>query len=136
MNNKRKDNKRKDNKGRVLKPGESQRKNKSYQYRYKDLRGNLKTVYAPTLDLLRKKEKEIHTQLLFGIDYGNGEISVIDLTGRYTALKVGVRHNTKVGYNFVQNLLKKEDFGYLKISQIKVSDVKSWFAKMQQHSQY
>jgi len=132
MNNKRKDNKRKDNKGRVLKPGESQRKNKSYQYRYKDLRGNLKTVYAPTLDLLRKKEKEIHTQLLFGIDYGNGEISVIDLTERYTALKVGVRHNTKVGYNFVLNLLKKEDFGYLKISQIKVSDVKSWFAKMQQ----
>lgn len=113
-------NKRKDNKGRVLKIGESQRKNKSYQYRYKDLRGNLKTVYAPTLDLLRKKEKEIQTQLLFGIDYGNGEISVIDLTDRYTALKVGVRHNTKVGYNFVQNLLKKEDFGYLKISQIKV----------------
>ena len=50
-------NKRTDHKGRVLKPGESQRKNKSYQYRYKDLRGNLKTVYAPTLDCSARKKK-------------------------------------------------------------------------------
>ena len=33
-----------------------------------------------------------------------------------------VRYNTKVGYNFVLNLIKKEDFGYRQIRDIKVSD--------------
>lgn len=40
--------KRKDNKGRVLKTGESQRKDLIYQYRYTDCRGKRQTVYAPT----------------------------------------------------------------------------------------
>ena len=41
--------KRKDNKGRVLKTGESQRKDLIYQYRYTDCRGKRQSVYAPTL---------------------------------------------------------------------------------------
>ena len=51
--------KRKDKKGRVLRTGESQRKDLTYQYRYTDSSGKRHTVYAPTLDGLRKKEKEI-----------------------------------------------------------------------------
>ncbi len=35
------------------------------------------------------------------------------------------------GYNFVLNLVKKEDFGYRNISTVKVSDAKQWFAKLQ-----
>ena len=38
--------------------------------------------------------------------------TVIALVERYISLKQGVRYNTKVGYNFVLNLIKKEDFGY------------------------
>ena len=41
--------KRKDNKGRILKTGESQRKDGIYQYRYTDFRGKRQTVYASTL---------------------------------------------------------------------------------------
>ena len=41
--------KRKDNKGRVLKTGESQRKDLIYQYRYTDIRGKRQTIYAPDL---------------------------------------------------------------------------------------
>lgn len=37
---------RKDSKGRVLKKGESQRKNGLYQYRYKDLTGKREYVYS------------------------------------------------------------------------------------------
>ena len=37
---------------------------------------------------------------------------MIALVERYISLKQGVRYNTKIGYNFVLNLIKKEDFGY------------------------
>ena len=41
--------KRKDSKGRVLKTGESQRKDGRYQYRFADRYGERHTVYASTL---------------------------------------------------------------------------------------
>ena len=47
------------------------------------------------------------------------------------ALKQGVRHATKVGYNFVLNLIHKEDFCYRKINTIKTSDAKLWLMKLQ-----
>ena len=51
--------KRKDKKGRVLRTGESQRKDLTYQYRYQDITGKRRTVYAPTLEELRSKEAQI-----------------------------------------------------------------------------
>lgn len=123
--------KRKDSKGRVLKTGESQRKDGIYQYRYTDCRGKRQCVYAPTLQELRQKEKAIQKQIDDGIDYEAGQITVIELLEKYISLKKGVRYNTQVGYNFVLNLVKKEDFGHRKISTIKVSDAKQWFAKLQ-----
>ena len=123
--------KRKDNKGRVLKTGESQRKDLIYQFRYTDCRGTRHTIYAPTLQELRQKEKEIQKLIDDGVDYAAGQITVIELLEKYISLKLGVRYNTQVGYQFVLNLVKKEDFGYRKISTIKVSDAKQWFAKLQ-----
>ena len=38
--------KRKDNKGRILKTGESQRKDLIYQYRYTDIYGKRQTIYS------------------------------------------------------------------------------------------
>ena len=49
--------KRKDNKGRILRTGESQRKDLIYQYRYTDIRGKRQTVYSSDLKELREKEK-------------------------------------------------------------------------------
>lgn len=123
--------KRKDNKWSVLKTGESQRKDLIYQYRYTDCRGKRQTVYAPTLQELRQKEKGIQKQVDDGIDYEAGQITVIELLEKYISLKNGVRYSTQVGYNFVLNLIRKENFGYRKISTIKVSDAKQWFAKLQ-----
>ena len=123
--------KRKDNKGRVLKTGESQRKDLIYQFRYTDCRGNRHTIYASTLQELRQKEKEIQQQINDGVDYAAGQITVIELLEKYISLKQGVRYNTQIGYQFVLNLVKKEDFGYRKISTIKVSDAKQWFVKLQ-----
>ena len=51
--------KRKDSKGKVLEKGESQRKDGSYMYRWTDISGKRKTVYANTLNELREKELDI-----------------------------------------------------------------------------
>ena len=40
--------KRKDSRGRILKDGESQRKNGTYMYRYADIHKRRKYVYAKT----------------------------------------------------------------------------------------
>lgn len=122
--------KRKDNKGRILRTGESQRKDLIYQYRYTDIRGKRQTIYSSDLKDLWEKEKIIQKQIDEGIDYAAGAITVIALLERYISLKQGVRYNTKVGYNFVLNLIKKEDFGYRQIRDIKVSDAQKWIMKL------
>ena len=123
---------RKDSKNRVLRSGESQRKDGTYMYRYTDVRGKRVCVYARTLEDLRVKEQTIQKELNGGIDYAAGEIIVLDLLKRYIATKTGVRYNTKVGYQFVLNLVSKESFGCLKIRDIKPSDAKQWFIKLYQ----
>lgn len=122
--------KRKDHKGRILRKGEGQRKDLLYQYRYTDLEGKRRTVYSSDLRQLREKESEIQKFLNSGVDYAAGNITVVELIERYIRLKRGVRYNTRVGYQFVLNLVRKENFGYRKIRDIKVSDAKQWFIKL------
>ena len=50
--------KRKDSKGRVLKDGESQRANGTYDYRYTDIHKKRRCIYAKSLTELRKKKRE------------------------------------------------------------------------------
>lgn len=122
--------KRKDKKGKVLKDGESQRPNGTYQYRYTDIKGKRKYVYAPTLQELRDKEKEIQQAVNDGLDYCAGELTLLELVKKYLAQKQGMRYNTQIGYNFVLNILEEEDFAYRQIKTIKKSDAKEWFIKL------
>ena len=87
-------------------------------------------MYAPSLEELREKEIAIQKDITDGIDYCAGETTVLELIERYVSQKQGVRYNTKVGYNFVFNLVKREDFGYRKIKTVKPSDAKQWFIKL------
>lgn len=122
--------KRKDHKGRILRTGESQRKDLMYQYRYTDICKKRHVIYARDLKDLREKEMEIQKQIIDGIDYAAGRMTVIELLKRYISLKQGVRYNTKVGYNFVLNLVKGEEFGYREIKDIRVSDAQLWLIKL------
>jgi len=82
--------KRKDNKGRVLRTGESQRTDLTYQYRYTDITGKRRTVYANDLQELRKKEKSIQKDVEDGINYCEGNITVIELLDKNSNPKVGM----------------------------------------------
>lgn len=122
--------KRKDKNGRLLKTGENQRKDLIYQYRYQDIWGKTQYIYSADLNELRQKEKEVQKELEKGVDYAKGNVSVEQLVERYISLKQNVRYNTKVGYRFVLNLLKKESFSQKCIRDIKVSDAQMWMIKL------
>ena len=136
--------KRRDNKGRVLRNGESQRKDGRFMYKYTDNAGNIKYVYSCKLvktdtvpkgakdDLsLREKEKLIHRDLEDDIVPCGGEMTVLDLVKKYVSQKTGVKHNTEANYKFVINIIKKEDFGKKRIDKVKLSDAKGWLIKLQ-----
>ena len=50
---------------------------------------------------------------------------------KYIGQKKGVRNNTQENYDFVINIIKKEEFGTRRIDKIKLSDAKAWFIKLQ-----
>ena len=58
---------RKDNKGRVLRKGESQRKDGIYMYRWTDLNKNRQCIYANNLNDLREQENGITQEVANGV---------------------------------------------------------------------
>lgn len=122
--------KRRDSKGRVLREGESQRKNGGYQYRYTDIHNKRKYIYAKTLDELRKQETVIQTDLADGIDYAAGEMTVIELVGKYISLKRGLKHNSIRAYETAVKQIRASAFGQRQIKSVKQSDAKGWILSM------
>ena len=55
---------RKDNKNRVLKEGEYQRTCGTYEYKWRDKRGNRLSISAVTLEVLREKEIDVRSDVL------------------------------------------------------------------------
>lgn len=136
--------KRRDNKNRVLRNGESQRKDGRYVFKYTDSSGRAYFLYSWKLEKtdvmpqgkrkdvsLREKEAAFLKDIQDNIIPSGGETTVLELVKRYVEQKVTVRHNTKTGYNFVLNILKKENFGRMQIGRVKISDAKRWFIKLQ-----
>ena len=136
--------KRRDNKGRVLQMGEIQLEDGRYAYRYTDPFGQRKTVYSWRLTAsdsmpagkrkdksLREKIKDIEKKLRLEICCE--DITVCELVEKYLMTKTGVKHSTRTGYKFVQNILAKEPFGQRKIASIKTSDAKIFLIDMQKN---
>ena len=135
---------RRDSKHRVLRRGESIRSDGKYQFKY-HINGKPHFVYSwrlePTDTLpvgkkpclsLRELEKQIGYDLDGGLDPIGKNITVEELVERYLKTRTGVKPNTITNYNFVKNLLSKEDFNRKKITNIKTSDAKLFLIKMQQ----
>ena len=81
--------------------------------------------------VILEKEKNIQRDLHDGIVPYGGNLTVLDLVQKYIGQKKGVRHNTQANYDFVINIIKKEEFGTRRIDKIKLSDAKAWFIKLQ-----
>lgn len=136
--------KRRDSKNRILRSGESQRKDGRYAFKYMDSTGRPQFVYSWKLEKndklpvgkrddlsLREKEREIQRKLNEHLLPRGGEMTVLELVQRYISLKTGMRHNTQANYNFVINIIRKEEFGGWRIDRVKLSDAKRWLIKLQ-----
>ena len=137
--------KRRDCKNRVLRSGESQRKDGRYAYKYVDTFGKPQFVYAWKLvptdktpagkreDIsLREKEKEIQKDLDDGIDTIGKKMTVCQLYAKQIRHRGNVKHNTKLGRERLMRLLEQDRLGGCPIDSVKMSDAKEWALRMKE----
>ena len=74
---------RKDSKNRVLKEGEYERPNGSFEFRWRDKSGKRRVLYGKTLEELREKERETLKDILDGIKPESKNMTVNDLYYRW-----------------------------------------------------
>jgi integrase len=119
--------KRKDKDRIVLRTGEGERPNGTYEYRWTDVHGNRHRVYAKTLELLREKEEEIQKDKCDGIKAEARYVMVNDVFDMWRQLKRGLKDNTFQNYQYMYNMFVRPDFGKTRVSSLKKSDVKRFY---------
>lgn len=122
--------KRKDSKGRILRIGESQRKDGRYQYRYDDVDGKRRVIYDWDLQNLRKKEKEIIKQLDEGVSYFNGCTPLSETLERMFSMKRKWRDSTRSTMMWYMSLIKQSRLYHMPINRIKIADCKAYFISL------
>ena len=125
-----KSDRRKDSKNRVLKQGEYQRKNGTYEYRWTDKRGVRHNVYAKTLTELRSLESKIIRDQYDGLKAAAENLTLNDVFDKWKLLKKGLRENTFENYKYMYEMFCRDEIGNLKITKIKKSDIKSFYITM------
>ena len=119
--------KRKDKDRIVLRTGEGQRPNGTYEYRWTDKTGKRRTVYAKTLEELREKEKEIERDKSDGIKAEARYVTINELFDLWKQIKRGLKDNTFQNYQYMYNTFVRPEFGKKRISNLKKSDVKRFY---------
>ena len=119
--------KRKDNKKRVVKEGEYQRENGTYEYKWRDPRGKRHSEYAKTLEELREKECEVQRDILDGIRSDKRNLTVNDLYNRWKQLKHGLKDNTFQSYQYLYSQFVESDFGLSRVADLKRTDVRVFY---------
>lgn len=117
--------KRRDDKGRILKTGESQRKDGRYQYRFTDANGKRHTIYAANLQELRVKEEDIDKCKAFHVEYTKGCISVKELLSWYMETKNNLCPGSIATYiTDIHRIEKHSDIMNMKIKDVTTADVR------------
>ena len=119
--------KRKDKDRIVLKKGESQRPNGTYDYRWTGRDGKRHVVYAKTLEELRAKEAEIEKDKHDGIKAEARYVTINDLFELWCQLKRGLKDNTFQNYKYMYNMFVRPNLGKARISTVKKTDVKRFY---------
>ena len=119
--------KRKDKDRIVLRTGEGQRPNGTYEYRWTDKTGKRRRVYAKTLEELREKEKEIERDKSDGIKAEARYVTVNELFDLWKQIKRGLKDNTFQNYQYMYNTFVRPEFGKKRISTLKKTDVKRFY---------
>ena len=123
--------KRKDNKGRVLKDGESYReKENRYSYRWTDKQGKRHSIYASSLEELRKREAETANDIYEGIRTESKNVTVNDMYQAWKNDKKGLRSSTRGNYSYMYDQYVKDGFGKIKLKDVRKSDVRRFYNEL------
>lgn len=122
--------KRKDNKGRVLREGEGQRKNGSYQYRWRDKAGRRHITYAKTLEKLREKQKRIFKNEVDGLQVTSSKMTLNDMYNIWEKIKRGIKDNTLQNYKYMYEKYVMEELGDYPLFDLKKSDVRLFYINL------
>lgn len=123
---------RKDSKGVVLKDGEYQRSNGTYEFKWQDKIGHRKSIYAKTLKELRKKEIEILRNTIDGISNESSNLSINDIFNLWTKVKRGLKDNTFKNYIYMYKQFVEPTLGLIKLSEIKRSDIRGFYNRLKE----
>lgn len=118
---------RRDSHKRVLKTGEYQRSNGTYEYRWTDKTGNRNNIYAPSLSELRDKEEKILKNSLEGKKCDGCKLTVNDLYQTWKTLKRGLKENTFANYRYMYEEFVMDKLGRCRISDLKRSDIRAFY---------
>ena len=105
--------KRKDKSRVVLKTGEVQRKDGTYQFSWQDIQMKKRFVYARTLDDLREKEKRIQKDKCDGIKTEARYTTIDELFDLWANMKRGLKNNTFENYKYMYNTFVRTVIGSL-----------------------
>ena len=133
--------KKRDKKGRILRPGERQREDGRYEYRYKDAQGNTRSIYSWKLvetdklpagkkweASLREMEKKIQRDLEDGINgYAGARTTLNSLFDAYMETKYELKQSTRTNYKYMYKKYVSEGLGQRSIGSIKYSDINNFY---------
>ena len=136
--------KRRDNKGRILRPGEVQRADGKYMFRYTDLAGKRRTVYSWKLvstdklkegqresQALRDIEKTISKDLDDNIKtYISAQTTVDDLFAQFMDIRKDLRESSRCCYNNIYKKQIKPVLGNRTINSVKPTEIQKLYQIM------
>lgn len=116
-----------DSKRKVLRKGESQRTDGTYDYRWTSRNGKRHSIYAKTLEELRRKEEQVMRDKSDGIKVEAQNVTINDVFDLWCDLKRGLKDNTFQNYKYMYTQFVQPDFGKSRIARLKKSDVKRFY---------
>ena len=119
--------KRKDKSRVVLRSGEVQRANGSYQYSWMDGSGKRRYVYAKTLEELRIKEEQIAKDKSDGIKTEARYTTLNEMFDLWKTLKRGLKDNTFQNYVYLYDTFTRHVIGDKFVTKLKKSDIKRYY---------
>lgn len=122
-----KNNRRLDKSRITLRKGETQRQDGIYDYRWTSPDGKRHSIYASTLEELRAKEEQITVDAHDGIKTETRMVTVNEMFDLWCDLKRGIKDNTFQNYKYMYNLFIRPNFGKMRITMVKKTDVKRFY---------
>ncbi len=133
--------KRRDHKGRILRNGESQRKDGKYEYKYIDANGIRHSAYSWKLvetdkvplgkrcsESLREMEKRINRDIEDGINIFDGSrVTLNEYFNLYISGKRELKQSTRTNYVFMYRRYIENTVGNRVITSIKYSDIRKFY---------